>query len=162
MRLRINKILKLFTDGSVNPQSNIGYGAYLVILDDDVVNDIKINRFINTSSTKLELEVLLWALSDIEINGSKITIYTDCQNIIGLHSRRDRLEQNSYKSKKNKYIKNYKLYQEFYRVFDQLDYEFIKVKGHKKSNQKDDIDRLFTMVDRASRDALRSGNRVSI
>ena len=42
------------------------------------------------------------------------------------------------------------------QIFDQLDYEFIKVKGHKKSNQKDDIDRLFTMVDRASRDALRS------
>ncbi len=147
--------MKLFTDGSVNPQSGIGYGAYLVILEDGILEDIKTKKFENTSSTKLELEVLLWALSDLETINSKITIYTDCQNIIGLHSRRKRLEQNGYKSKKNKYIKNYTLYQEFYRVFDQLDYEFIKVKGHKKSNQKDDIDRLFTMVDRASRDALR-------
>ncbi len=53
VRLRINKILKLFTDSSVNPQSNIGYGAYLIVLDDEVVNDIK-------------------------IKSAKITIYTDC------------------------------------------------------------------------------------
>ncbi len=148
--------MKLFTDGSVNPQSGIGYGAYLIVLEDGSLEDIKTKRFENSSSTKLELEVLLWALSDIKTIDSKITIYSDCQNIIGLHSRRKRLEQNGYKSKKNEYIKNYRLYQEFYRLFDQLDYEFIKVKGHKKSSQKDDIDKLFTLVDKASRNALRN------
>jgi hypothetical protein len=29
------------------------------------------------------------------------------------------------------------------------------VRGHQVSNQKDDIDRLFTLVDRVSRNALR-------
>jgi len=42
---------------------------------------------------------------------------------------------------------------------DQLDCEFVKVRGHQVSNQKDDIDRLFTLVDRASRNALRGDNR---
>ena len=34
--------------------------------------------------------------------------------------------------------------------------EFIKVKGHKVSKEKDDIDRLFTLVDKASRNAVRN------
>jgi ribonuclease HI len=40
-----------------------------------------------------------------------------------------------------------------------LDCELFKVRGHQVSNQKDDIDRLFALVDRASRNALRGDNR---
>jgi len=69
--------------------------------------------------------------------------------------RRDRLEQNDYRSKRGKRLKNYALYQEFYKITDLLDCKFVKVRGHQVSNQKDDIDGLFTLVDRASRDALR-------
>jgi len=54
---------------------------------------------------------------------------------------------------------NYGLYQEFYRMTDQLDCKLVKVRGHQVSNQKDDIDRLFTLADRASRNALRGDNR---
>ena len=86
-------------------------------------------------------------------------VYTDSQNIIGLQARRARLEQNQYQSKKNKPIKNHELYKEFYRMIDLIDIGFIKVRGHKVSNQKDEIDRLFTLVDRASRNALRKENR---
>jgi len=86
-------------------------------------------------------------------------VYTDSQNIMGLQERRDRFEQNDYRSKKNKRLNHYELYQEFYRMIDQLDCELVKVRGHQVSNQKDDIDRLFTLVDRASRNALREDNR---
>jgi hypothetical protein len=74
---------------------------------------------------------------------------------MGLRGRRDRLEQSDYHSKKNKRFNNYELYQEFFKMTDQLGCEFVKVRGHKVSNQKDDIDWLFTLVDRASRNALR-------
>jgi len=156
--------LMLFTDGSVNTHSNIGYGAYLAVPEgglslDSLRTSVKVRRFENTSSTKLELQTLLWALSDIQALGSRVVVYTDSQNIMGLKGRRDRFEQNDYRSKKNKRLKNYELYQEFYRMIDQLDCEFVKVRGHKVSNQKDDIDRLFTLVDRASRNALRGDNR---
>ena len=86
-------------------------------------------------------------------------MYTDSQNIIGLKGRRDRFEQNDYRSVKNKRLNNYELYQEFYRMIGQLDCELVKVRGHQVSNQKDYIDRLFTLVDRASRNALRENNR---
>ena len=154
----------LFTDGSVNTHSNIGYGAYLAIpeggLSVDVLRTrVKVKEFEHTSSTKLELQTLLWALSDIQALGSRVIVYTDSQNIMGLQGRRDRFEQNDYHSKKNKRLNNYELYQEFYIMTDQLDCEFVKVRGHHVSSQKDDIDRLFTLVDRASRNALRRDNR---
>ncbi len=156
--------LMLFTDGSVNTHSKIGYGAYLSVSErglslDSLRPRVKVRRFEHTSSTKLELQTLLWALSNIQALGSRVIVYTDSQNIMGLQGRRDRFEQNDYRSKKNKRLKNYELYQEFYRMTDQLDCEFVKVRGHRVSNQKDDIDRLFTLVDKASRNALRGNNR---
>jgi ribonuclease HI len=156
--------LMLLTDGSVNTQSNIGYGAYLAVSESGLSLDslktlVKVRRFEHTSSTKLELQTLLWALSDIQALGGKVIVYTDSQNIMGLQGRRDRFEQNDYRSKKNKRLNNYELYQEFYRMTDQLDCELVKVRGHQLSNQKYDIDRLFTLVDRASRNALRGDNR---
>jgi len=156
--------LMLFTDGSVNTHSKIGYGAYLAVSErglslDSLRPRVKVRRFEHTSSTKLELQTLLWALGDIQGLRNRVIVYTDSQNIMGLPGRRDRLEQNDYRSRKNKRLKNYALYQEFYRMTDQLDCEFVKVRGHQVSNQKDDIERVFTLVDRASRNALREDNR---
>ncbi len=131
----------LFTDGSVNTQSNIGYGAYLAVSErglslDSVMTRVKVKRFEHTSSTKLELQTLLWALGDIQALGRKVILYTDSQNIMSLKGRRDRFEQNDYHSKKNKRLKNYELYQEYYRMTDPLDCEFIKVRGHKASSKR--------------------------
>lgn len=150
----------LFTDGSMNPQSKIGYGVYLTISEIDQSVDsmkklVQVKKFKNTSSTKLELQTLLWALKNIKPEGKKVIIYTDSQNIIGLSGRRERFEKNNYYSKNGKRITNFELYQEFFRITDQLDCRILKVQGHKKSNQKENTDRLFTLVDRASRKALR-------
>ena len=156
--------LILFADGSVNTRSHIGYGAYLAVSDrglslDVLQKQVKVRRFEPTSSTKLELQTLIWALNEIQAIGRKVIVYTDSQNIVGLPGRRDRLEQNDYRSKNKKRLNHYELYQEFYRITDPLDCEVVKVRGHQVSNQKDDIARLFTLVDRASRKALRSDNR---
>jgi ribonuclease HI len=153
------KKIKLFTDSSVNPQEKIGFGAYLLILDEnksieDMKKNIKTKRFEDTSSTKLELQTLLWALDEIE-EESLIEVYTDCQNIIGLVDRRKRLESNDYKSSKGKQMNNHELYKLFFEKIDKLNLGFIKVKGHKKSSLKDEIDTIFNLVDKASRNALR-------
>jgi ribonuclease HI len=156
----------LFSDGSVNVQSKIGYGAYLTLSKAELSPGsmrplVKLRRFENTSSTKLELQTLLWALSEIQALGNKLLVYTDCQNIIGLQGRRESFEQNDYRSKKGRLLNNYELYQEFFRKTDLLDCEFVKVRGHQASHKKDDIDRLFTLVDRASRNALREYTKQS-
>jgi len=155
----IKPTIFLFTDGSVNPQSGVGFGAYLFLNKKQVslpmlVKDIQTKKFVDTSSTKLELETLLWALSEIKQVESKIVVYTDCQNIIGLKSRRERFEKNDYITSKNQKIKNHELYKEFFTITDSLDCEFIKVKGHKKSSTKDEIDKIFSLVDKTARGAL--------
>ena len=156
----MNNQIMLFTDGSVNPQTKIGYGAYLAVTDinlsvDSMKDQVYIKRFEDTSSTKLELQTLLWALEIIKPEGKKVILYTDSQNIIGLLGRRKHFEKNNYYSKNGKRIANFELYQEFFRIIDQLDCKILKVMGHKKSYQKENTDKLFTLVDRASRKALR-------
>ena len=157
--------LILLTDGSVHARLKIGYGAYLAVYEHELSLDtlkdrVKVKRFEHTSSTKLELQTLLWALSDIQALARRVTVYTDSQNIMCLPKRRDRFEKNDYQSKKNMRLNNDKLYQEFFRMNDLLGCEFIKVRGHQVSNQKDDIDRLFTLVDRAARKALRKNRGI--
>ncbi len=156
----MKEIIKLFCDGSVNPQQKIGFGAYFILKDDNknldsIKGSVKTKRFENTSSTKLELESLLWALEDDSLNDKTIIVYTDCQNILGLENRREKLEKNDYKSSTGKVIKNHELYKKFYMITDKFDCIFKKVKGHKKSSLKDDIDKLFNIVDKESRKALR-------
>lgn len=161
--VKLMETMKLFTDGSVDPQSKIGYGAYLAVFETGMSRDllrsrVKLQRFEQTSSTKLELQTLLWALEDLDIRGRRVVVYTDSQNIMGLPGRRERLELRGYQSKKNKPIHNHELYQAFYRRMDQLEIQFMKVQGHKRSIQKDEVDQIFTLVDRASRNALRKEN----
>jgi len=159
--------LQIFTDGSVNTQFKVGYGAYLVVPDlnaaiDSLKSTVKVKRFEQTSSTKLELQTLLWSLEEMTAlaNGNDIilTVYTDSQNIIGLPGRRARLQQNNYFSSKNKRLNNYELYQEFYRLTARLNCKFVKVIGHQASHKKDVIDELFGLVDQASRRAMRENS----
>ena len=150
----------LFCDGSVNPQRKIGFGAYFIYNNKLVNQDIKIKKFEDTSSTKLELEALLWALDDLKSNKeSEMIIYTDCQNILRLEQRREKLESNNYKTSTGKIVKNHELYKTFYEMTDNIKENttciFEKVKGHKKSKEKDEVDKLFNLVDKASRKALR-------
>jgi ribonuclease HI len=156
--------LILFTDGSVNTRLHIGYGAYLAVpgpgrWSDELMAQVKVKLFTQTSSTKLELQTLLWALSEIPVSVCKLLVYTDSQNIVGLPARRERLEQRDYRSNKNVRLGSSELYREFYRLTDLLDCELVKVSGHRSVKQKDEIDRLFSLVDQASRKALRQATR---
>lgn len=150
----------LFTDGSVHVETGVGIGAMLLVFENEISIDllkqnIRLKRFEQTSSTKLELQTLLWALDEIQITGEKVIVYSDSQNILGLLQRREKLEQNDYFTKGNKRLKNWELYIQFFLTIDKLNCDFVKVKGHKKSSKKNETDRYFTLVDRASRNALR-------
>ena len=153
--------LMLFTDGSVHPPSRIGYGAFLVVADptaapNTLKNCVQLKRFEQTSSTQLEVQTLLWALREIQSRIHAVTIHTDSQDLISLPGRRERFEQQDYRSKNKLRLTHAELYQEFFSLTDQFDCTFVKMKGHRVSSQKSPADRLFTLVDRAARQALRS------
>lgn len=150
----------LFTDGSVHVQSGIGYGAYLLVDELEtplelLKNKVEVVRFEHTSSTKLELQTLLYAFGHLPGSIGQLEIYSDSQNIVSLLKRRKRLEENNFYSKDGRLLNNSKLYRDFFMKIDSLHCDFFKVKGHKKTMKKDKIDRIFTLVDRASRKELR-------
>ena len=163
--------IALFTDVSINTNLKIGFGAYLMIpesylrenLYDSIKKEVKFKKFESTSSTKLEIEALLWSLEELEKSHKEkdlycnATIYTDSQCIAGLSGRRTKLERSEFKSSKtNKELNNALLYRRFYRVSDRLKFEIIKLKGHSKSIIKDKIHKIFSNVDKGSRKALRA------
>ncbi|MCF8111970.1 MAG: ribonuclease H [Desulfobacteraceae bacterium] len=169
--LRIIRNLRkmmLFTDGSVNPQTGIGYGAFVAVdkIDEslsDVAKRIRTRRFDSTSSTRLELETLLWALS--EMRPTQVDAYTDSQNIQGLLKRRARIEKNNYCSKSGRPYKHGHLYKEFFKWADRINFRVIKVSGHSPGIMKSKTDKIFSLVDKASRDALKafySSNNLSL
>jgi len=151
--------LMLFTDGSVHTKLRIGCGAYLTCSENDdtkesLVDNIRIKFFEDTSSTKLELQTLLWALS--EISTQEIILYTDSQNIVKLPMRREKLEANNYRGKSGNLLNNHHLYREFFAVSDKMEIEVRQIKGHSPSREKNRMDQIFSLVDRASRNALRT------
>ena len=155
----------LFTDGSVDAKTHIGFGAYLAVenvetLAGDLIAKVKTKQFENTSSTVLEVQTLLWAIDDTTSSNKekiiKLIIYTDSQNILSLLTRRKKLEKLDYYTNGGKRLKNATIYQHFYSTIDRYDCQIIKVDGHKPLYRKNDIDKLFTLVDKASRLALRS------
>lgn len=167
-RFKIMRNLQIFTDGSVNSQLKVGYGAYLVVpglgMAINALKDrVKVKRFEKTSSTKLELQTLLWALHEMlalaRDDAMYLTVYTDSQNIVSLPGRRLRLEQRNYLSNTNKRLNNFELYREFYQLTSNLNCRFVKVIGHRASGKKDEIGKLFGLVDQASRRALRRAVR---
>lgn len=149
----------LFIDGSVDTKSKTGFGAFLAIeglsSEADFQSAIKIKRFDNTSSSKLELQNLLWALGKIDAVVNRLIIYTDSQNIVSLPGRRKRLEEDQYLSKNGIPLSNRRLYQEFFEIMDARKCRFEKVKGHQAQSRKGRIEKIFTQVDRAARAALR-------
>lgn len=150
----------LFTDGSVSPQSRIGCGAFVAVDNieqslEDTAAGIRVKRFFCTSSARLEIETLLWALS--EIRALKVDAYTDSQNILSLPKRRAVLEQNSYCTKSGKPHDLAGLYRDFFAWTDSISLRIIKVSGHRPANMKNKTDRIFSLVDKASRSALRAG-----
>ena len=67
----------MFTDGSVDNQSGIGYGAFLFLYDlenslQDAKDKVQLKRFEKTSSTKIELQILLHALKILKGSFEKI------------------------------------------------------------------------------------------
>ncbi len=163
----------LFTDVSLDPVSKLGIGAYLVVpmeiqetfsgpIKRSVISGlVRSKKFEESSSTKLEVQTVLWALDNFR-KGLKVPgpvmlyLYTDSQCVAGLLKRRETLEKKTYISGKTKRLfRNASLYQAFYKFYDDLGFKIIKVKGHTRSTSRDKAHRIFSILDKEVRKAFR-------
>jgi len=114
-------------------------------------------RFEDTSSTRLEIQTVLWALSENrqKPQGS-LTIYSDSQCISGLLKRKSNLMAGGFLSKKtNRLLGNASLYRAFYEFHDEMGFRIVKVGGHSVSGVRDPAHRIFSLVDKEARKALK-------
>lgn len=162
----------LFTDVSVNPQRKLGVGGYLLvpvsflevdphdIRQEDVSAQLVTGRFLETSSTQLEIQTVLWALEEVRERLTcsalgKLQIYTDSQCVAGLLRRREGLTRNDYIVKRSgRTLAHAPLYRAFYAAYDQFGFQLIKVPGHARSDTHDTVQRIFSYVDREVRKGL--------
>jgi len=164
----------LFTDVSLNPERKLGVGAYRCVpasfleisphnlKRSEVVGQLAVQRFAETSSTQLEVRTVLWALeayrnAQKDSGTGKLSVYSDSQCVAGLLKRRSGLEGKGFLGKRtNRLIKNAALYRKFYELHDELGFEVIKVKGHSRSSSHDTVHRIFSIVDKQVRKALKT------
>lgn len=163
----------LFTDVSLNPRLKLGVGACLVvpaaflerlpegIERSELAGQVVIRRFEETSSTKLEVQTVVWALDEYQNSPAasgvgKLRVYTDSQCIADLLRRRPRLERTGFLSTRtHRPIRNAALYRTFYELSDQLGFEVIKVSGHTRTSLRNTVDHVFSIVDKEARKALK-------
>ena len=169
--------LAIFTDVSLNPKLQSGLGSYLVvpasflktsphsIERSDIAERLVLRIFEGTSSTKLEVQTVLWALEEVrkELKGpgpGRLRIYSDSQCVAGLLRRRSGLEDKDFLSKRtNRLLQNASLYRRFFEFYDELGFEVIKVTGHTRSCSQDTVHRIFSWVDQEVRKALNHPER---
>lgn len=162
----------LFTDVSLNPKFKVGVGAYLIvpaaflevspnsIESSQITDQMVIQRFEGTSSTKLEVQTVLWSLENYRsgLKGSKLgklQVYSDSQCVVGLLRRRPGLETEDFFSKRTRHqLKNTYLYRRFYEFYDELGFEIIKVAGHNRSCLHNTVNRIFSLLDKNVRKIL--------
>jgi ribonuclease HI len=162
----------LFTDVSVNPQRKLGIGGYLLvpasllagephdITREEVSARLAIKRFSETSSTKLEVQTVLWALEESRegLTGSasgSLRIYTDSQCVAGLTGRRAGLVNCDFVARRSgRPLAHAPLYRAYYDAYDQFEFQLTRVPGHARADTHDTVQRIFSYVDREVRKAL--------
>ena len=163
----------IFCDSSFDPKSKRGVGGMLLLSCNELssqiaIEDLRVRTRVFTAATSTRLEILtvLWAFSLFKKkfpagrannpHGSDITIISDCKTISDLRSRRDRLQEAGFKSKKSgKRLSNADLYKKYFLFYDEIKPEIIWLKGHASSRYHDVIQSLFSHVDKTTRARLR-------
>lgn len=115
----------------------------------------------NVTQHAMELKAVIESLKFIQStfqNVFGIEIYTDSDYVLGLPRRRERLENNSYQSKKGKEIKNRDLILQFYDCLDRFEIKMIRVEGHAKKGHSKITD-YHREVDKLSRKLVRQKSR---
>ena len=163
----------LFTDASVNPQRKCGVGAFLAVpasflevppdsIDRaEIAERLVVRRVEDTSSTKLEVQTVVWALEEYKKElhrpGTReapgVFGFSMC---CGASGRRAGLEGRGFLSKRtHQPLANADLYRRFYELHDELGFEIIKLAGHAPSRSHDAAQRVFSCVDKEVRKALK-------
>lgn len=148
-------------DASYNNSLDLAIIGYY----DSTINQMFHKLHTNVSNTKAEILAiieLMQYISNKNHNKSNLTIkiFTDCQQVINLLNKRDKLVQTNFCNKKGIPLNNGNEYRLFFQNYDLLNSLVTKIiiehiDGHKKKYLKTDTDYLFSNLDKYVRKILR-------
>lgn len=145
--------IKIYTDGSCNPQFKVGAWATIIFIDDEKVelhDTVK-----ETTHNRMELLAVIKSIEYVlneHSNYKLIKIYTDSQYVERIPERAQKLALNEFKTKKGSFIQNVDLVKKFIDLLAKVNVEFIKVKAHQKASV---IPNFNREVDKLSRKLVR-------
>jgi len=146
-------IIEIYTDGSCNPQYQIGGWAAIIFGAGEKV--VLHDHAIETTHNRMELTAVIksieYVLKEIP-NYKSIKIFTDSQYVERIPARTERLVSKNFNTKKGKKIQNLDLIQKLIDLLNHPKIEFIKVKAHQKASETPNYNRE---VDKLSRRIVR-------
>lgn len=130
-----NDNIKIFTDASFDPKSKTAIMGYMM---DGVITTQIIT---GTTNTEAELCAILWAITFLNTS-SRYILYTDCKTAVDL--------QHIPRYTKPIYTDLLKKLE----VYPNLELKHLE--GHKRSSEKTDLDKEFSILDKYVREQLRA------
>jgi len=141
-------IFQVYTDGSCNPQKNIGAWAAIIFFDNEKI--VIQGKEKKTTHQRMELSAVISALEfinkKIDASEKSVQIYSDSQYVIGLENRFKKLQKNNFLTAKGIPIANSDFVQTFFQLMNKLDIQFIKVKAHLKNTDQINYNREVDML----------------
>ena len=126
-------IIRIYTDGSCHTQLLIGSWAAIILVGEEKV----ILKGLDTDTTHNRMELLgvikaIEHLRENKLSENLVEVYSDSQYVVNLLSRKTRLKQNNFITKKGTPIQNSDLVQKLIQQIETHDINFTKVKAHQK------------------------------
>ncbi|MBP7810049.1 MAG: ribonuclease HI [Bacteroidia bacterium] len=129
----MKSIVQIYTDGSCHTQQLIGaWGAIILVGEKKVVLS---HVETETTHNRMELLGVIKAVEYLEENNladTVIDVYSDSQYVVNLLTRKTRLKQKNFITKKGTPIQNSDLVQKLIQQIETHDINFTKVKAHQK------------------------------
>jgi ribonuclease HI len=149
----LNSPITIYTDGSCNTQTRVGAWAAIILYAES--KTILQGTEPDTTHNRMELVAVIKAIlfSVEKYPESTLNVFTDSQYVIKLETRKDKLQDNNFITKKGSVLPNADLLKQLIELAEKYPIVFNKVKAHQKVSETENLNRE---VDIICRKAMRS------
>jgi len=148
-----DRTVHVYTDGSCNPQYNVGGWAAVILFNDQefLIKGEILGTTHNVMEIWAAIEALKYVVKNLH-NWEKINIYSDSQYVVGIPDRKEKLKGDDFKTKKGHAVRNADILETLIKYIEFYQIDFIKVKAHDKNDTGNNYNRK---VDKLSRKIVR-------
>lgn len=152
----------IYTDASFNQRHKIAIIGHFYLFENEnnkfhqqLSTPVFLEQIQETSNIRAEIRSSLNAIKKAP-KALEFVLYTDCESLCNLPSRRENLEKTNFMSRKKSIpLNNADLYKEFFKVMDSVQLKLIWVKGHSPNRNNNPIESHFSVLDKKVRKQLR-------